>query len=199
MHMPATTSSACTATSPASSPSERVRDLFFNEHDIVATAEFCVRSLNECCEDPITVFGNLAIKAAITCTLTTRGLLPFSSDLRVLIPFSKMTASQLQALRDLASRLNGIHALRYKHHDGNLTVSSPIDSRRVFADAALVLFAVNALVLRAVAGHSVDVNTVLNVTQQRIVASLNVHRSQVATADELTRSFIARSVEVSKK
>lgn len=176
---------------PAPSPSERVRDLFFNEHDIVNTTEFCVRSLNDCCPDPMTVFGNVAIKAAISCTLTTRGLLPFSSDLRVIVPFSAMTAPQLQALRDLASTMHGINAMRYKHHDGNLTVSSPSNARRVFADAALVLFSINALVLRAVAGRNVDVNTVINVTQQRIVASLNVHRSQVATADELTRKYIA--------
>jgi hypothetical protein len=173
------------------SPSERVRELFFNEHDILATTECCVRSLSDCCADPITVFGNVAIKASITCTLTTSGLMPFSSDLRILVPFTAMTTPQLQALRHLASDMHGINALRYKHHDGNLTVSSSGDARKVFADAALVLFAVNALVLRAVEGRGVDVSTVINVTQQRIVASLNVHRSQVTTADELTRKYIA--------
>ena len=177
--------------SAAPSPSERVRDLFFNERDILATTELGVRSLSDCSADPITVFGNVAIKAAISCTLTTRGLLPFSSDLRVLIPFADMTTEQLHALRGLATSTQGADTMRYRHHDGNLTVSLPSDARRVFADAALVLFAVNALVLRAVEGRDVDASTVINVTQQRIIASINVHRSQLATADELTRRFIA--------
>jgi len=174
-------------------PSEQVRDLFFNAQDIIATTELCVRSLNDFCSDPITVFGNVAIKGAISCTLTTRGLLPFSSDLRVLVPFSAMTTTQLQALRVLASGLHRGEAMRYKHHDGNLTVSAPSDARRVFADASLVLFGINALVLRAIDGRGVDLHTVINVTQQRIVASLNVHRSQIAIADDLTRKYIASS------
>lgn len=180
------------------SPSERIRDLFFNERDILTTTEFGVRSLSDCTADPITVFGNIAIKNAVTCTLTTRGLLPFSSDLRVLIPFADMTDEQLQALRSLAAGMHGAEAMRYRHHDGNLTVSSPSDARRVFADAALVLFAVNALILRAVEGRGVDANTVINVTQQRIIASINVHRSQIATADDLTRRYLAERTSLAR-
>jgi hypothetical protein len=167
-----------------------VRDVFFDESHIQNTAEICVRSLNDCTEDPLTVFGNVAIRSAITCTLTPDGLLPFSSDLRVLIPFSRMTVAQLQVVRSIACSMQTVNTIRYKHLNGNVSISCSRDSGKVFADAALVLFAINALILRAVDGRDINVNTVINVTQQRVLASIHVHRSQLARADELTRLYI---------
>lgn len=171
-------------------PSVCVRDVFFDESHIQNTAEICVRSLNDCTEDPLTVFGNVAIRSAITCTLTPDGLLPFSSDLRVLIPFSRMTVAQLQVVRSIACSMQTVNTIRYKHLNGNVSISCSRDSGKVFADAALVLFAINALILRAVDGRDINVNTVINVTQQRVLASIHVHRSQLARADELTRLYI---------
>jgi hypothetical protein len=108
-----------------------------------------VRSLNDCYAGPVTVFGNVVIKTTINYTLTTRGLMPFSSDLHVLVPFTGITAPQLQVFRVLVSDMHGIDVMRYNHLDGNVTASSPNDSWRVFVDVALVLFGINALVLRA--------------------------------------------------
>jgi len=177
----------------AHSTSQRVLDLFFNPQDVLLTTELCVRSISDCVGDPLTVFGNLAIQTPVSCTLTSVGLLPFSSDMRVLVPFSRMTVAQLEGLRVLASSSNATHpaANRYKHQHGGLTVVCQGDSRRVFADAALILYAVNVLILRAVDGRFLDVGAVINVTQQRIIASIQVHRSQLALADDLTRKYLA--------
>jgi len=172
------------------SPSVRVRDVFFDQAHIEYTAEICVRSLSDCTDDPLTVFGNIAIRSAITCTLTPDGLLPFSSDLRVLIPFSSMTVNQLQVVRSIACSMQTVNAIRYKHLNGNVSISCSRDNGKVFADAALVLFAINALILRAVEGQEINVNTIINVTQQRILASIHVHRSQLARADALTRAYL---------
>jgi hypothetical protein len=169
----------------------RVRELFFQESHVQHTTELCVRSLSDCASDPLTLFGNVAIRSAISCTLTPEGLSPFSSDLRVVIPFSGMTVAQLQAMRDIAFSMHALDTMRYKHPNGTLSVSCPHDSGRVFVDAALVLFALNTLILRAVDGRNIDVATVINVTQQRVLASINVHRSQLARADELTRAYVS--------
>ena len=172
-------------------PNVRVRDFFFDEAHIERTAEICVRSLNDCVDDPLTVFGNVAIRTAVSCTLTPDGLLPFSSDLRILIPFSSMTVAQLEAVRVISSSMHAIDNIRYKHMNGSLSMSCPRDTDKVFVDAALVLFAINVLILRAVTGKSINANTVINVTQQRVLATIHVHRSQIARADVLTRAYIA--------
>ena len=177
--------------SPAERPNVRVRDVFFDEAHIERTAEICVRSLSDCVDDPLTVFGNVAMRTAVSCTLTPDGLLPFSSDLRILIPFATMTVAQLQAVRAISCSLNATETIRYRHLNGSLSLSCPRDTDKVFADAALVLFAINVLILRAVSGNGINVNTVINVTQQRVLASVHVHRSQIARADALTRAYVA--------
>jgi hypothetical protein len=174
-----------------SSPSLLVRDVFFDEAHIERTAELCVRSLSDCTDDPLTVFGNVAIRTAVSCNFTQDGLLPFNSDLRVRIPFSSMTVAQLHVVRSIAASTPSANTIRYKHLNGTLSVSCLGDGSKVFADAALVLFAINTLILRAVEGRTIDVGTVINVTQQRVLASINVHRSQLARADSLTRAYIA--------
>ena len=154
------------------------------------TTEVCVRSLSDTTADPITVFGNVAIRNPLTCTLTTDGLCPFSADLRVLIPFSTMTAAQLHVLRGIASEMHVLNTTRYKHPNGTFSASCPREPCKVFVDAAVVLYALNVLIVRAVDGLCIDMKTVVNVTQQRILASVNVHRSQVTRADELTRTYV---------
>jgi hypothetical protein len=177
------------------SASVRVRDIFFDEPNILRTTELCVRSLSDLTADPLTVFGNVAIRSAISCTLTPDGLSPFSSDLRVAIPFSGMSVEQLHAVRAITCSMHALDTMRYKHPNGTLSVSCPRDSGRVFADAALVIFGLNALIMRAVDGQHIDVATVINVTQQRVLASINVHRSQLARANELTCAYVtARTV-----
>jgi len=189
---PATATTHAAAAPAVRQPSAtvRVRDAFFGEQHVQHTAELCVRSLAECSGDPLTVFGNVAIRSAISCTLTPEGLSPFSSDLRIVMPFSGMTVAQLQVLRAIACDMHVLDTMRYKHPNGTLSVSCPRDCGKVFADAALVLFALNTLILRAVDGRCIDVATVINVTQQRVLASINVHRSQIIRADELTRKYI---------
>jgi hypothetical protein len=171
--------------------SELVRDTFFGENDVLLTTEILVRSLSDYTDDPLTAFGNLAIRNAITCTLTQDGLSPFSSDLRVLIPFGAMTAAQLHVLRDITSAISDLEVMYYKHPNGSCSVSCVRDAGKVFANVSLLLFALNALILRAVEGQAVDAQTVINVTQQRISATINVHRSQILEADARTRKFIA--------
>jgi len=173
------------------SASVQVRDAFFGEADALLTTELCVFSLIECTADPLTVFGNLAIRSGLSCILTTDGLSPFSADLRVLIPYKRMTVPQLHAVRAIARNMHEHNTTRYKHPNGNFSASCKRDSGKVFVDASIVLFALNVLILRAVDGRSLDVNTVINVTQQRVLATVNVHRSQLARADELTRSYVA--------
>ena len=173
------------------SASVRVRELFFDEQYILRTTELCVRSLSDCTADPLTVFGNVAIRSAISCTLTPDGLSPFHSDLRVVIPFAGMSVAQLHDVRAIACSMQALDTMRYKHPNGTLSVSCPRDCGRVFADAALVLFALNALIFRAVDGRNIDVATVINVTQQRVLASIHVHRSQLARANELTVAYVA--------
>jgi hypothetical protein len=172
-------------------PSVRVRDIFFDEAHIERTAEICVRCLSDYIDDPLTVFGNIAIRSPVSCTLTQNGLLPFAGDLRIVIPFSSMTVAQLQVVRSISCALHTADSIRYKHLDGTLSLSCPRDTDKVLIDAALVLFAINALILRAVEGHSINPTTVINVTQQRVLASIHVHRSQLARADSLTRAHIA--------
>lgn len=184
------TTHAAAAALPQPSATVRVRDAFFDEQHVQHTAELCVRSLADCSGDPLTVFGNVAIRSAVSCTLTPEGLSPFSSDLRIVIPFSGMTVAQLQVLRAIACDMHALDTMRYKHPNGTLSVSCPRDCGKVFVDAALVLFALNTLILRAVDGRCIDVATVINVTQQRVLASINVHRSQITSADELTRKYI---------
>lgn len=173
-------------------PSLRVRDVFFDEAHVERTAELCVRALSDCIDDPLTVFGNVAIRSAVSCTLTPDGLLPFSSDLRIVIPFSSMTVAQLQVVRAIAHGTHAVDAVRYKHLNGAISVSCSRDNDKVFADAALILFAINALILRAVDGHKINASTVINVTQQRVLASIHVHRSQLARAESLTRAYVAQ-------
>ena len=173
------------------SASEAVRDAFFGKDDVLLTTELCVRVLSDYTDDPLAAFGNVAIRNAITCTLTPDGLSPFSSDVRVVIPFSAMTVAQLHVLRGVTSDVGGSLVIFYKHPNGSCSVSCLRDTGRVFADASLLLFALNALILRAVTGRAVDAQTVINVTQQRILATINVHRSQIAAADALTRAFVA--------
>jgi hypothetical protein len=176
------------------SASVRVRDAFFGEADVLLTTELCVRSLSECTADPLTVFGNVAIRSALSCTLTTDGLSPFTADLRVLIPFHNMTVPQLHAVRDIATNMHELNTTRYKHPNGSFSASCPRDSRKVLIEPSVVLFAINVLILRAVDGRGIDVNTVINVTQQSILGCINVHRSQLARADELTRKYIATRI-----
>jgi len=178
-------------TARSASASVIVRDAFFGEDNVLLTTELCVRSLSECTADPLTVFGNVAIRSAVTCTLTTDGLSPFSADLRILIPFHGMTAPQLHAVRAIATNMHDLNVTRYKHPNGSFSASCPRDSRKVLVEAAVLLFAINVLILRAVASHSINTNTVINVTQQRILACVSVHRSQLARADELTRAYVA--------
>jgi len=169
----------------------RIRDAFFGESDALYSVELCVRALSDTTTDPITTFGNIAIRNPLACTLTTDGLCPFSADLRVLIRFSAMTVAQLNVVRAIAAEMNTLSTTRYKHPNGIFTASCPRDACKVFLDTAVVLYALNVLIVRAVDGLSVDVGTVVNVTQQRILASVNVHRSQVTRADELTRAYVA--------
>ena len=168
-----------------------MRDAFFDEAHIERTAEICVRSLSDYIDDPLTVFGNIAIRSSISCTLTQSGLFPFASDLRIFIPFSSMTVVQLQVVRSISYSLQATASIRYKHLDGTLSLCCPRDTDKVFVDAALVLFAINVLILRAVAGQSMNASTIINVTQQRVLASIHVHRSQLARADSLTRAYVA--------
>lgn len=179
------------STKSASSASVIVRDAFFCEDNVLLTTEVCVRSLSESTADPLTVFGNVAIRSAVTCTLTTDGLSPFSADLRIVIPFDRMTAPQLHAVRAIAASMQDMSVTRYRHPNGSFSASCPRDSRKVLVEPAVLLFAINVLILRAVAGHSIDTNTVINVTQQRILACVSVHRSQLARADDLTRAYVA--------
>jgi hypothetical protein len=174
----------------ASTASTRVRDAFFGEADALLTTEVCVRALSDTTPDPITVFGNVAIRNPLTCTLTTDGLCPFSADLRVMIPFSAMTVAQLRVLRGIASEMHVLNTTRYKHPNGTFSASCPRETCKVFVDASIVLYALNVLIVRAIDGLNIDVGTVVNVTQQRILASVNVHRSQVTRADELTRMYV---------
>ncbi len=191
-HMPAAETSADASADGASkSPSLRVREAFFDEPDVQRTAELCVRSLADCTADPLSVFGNVAIRSAISCTFTPDGLLPFSADLRVVVPFVDMSAAQLRVVRAIACSMRALDTMRYKHPNGTLSISCPRDSGRVFADAALVLFALNTLIVRAVDGRGVHLSSVINVTQQRILATVHVHRSLLARADALTRAFVA--------
>jgi hypothetical protein len=183
--------SALALSAGASSSSQLVCDLFFSERDICRTTELCVRALNDSTSDPLSAFGNTAIRTAVSCTLTTEGLAPFSSDLRVLIRFADMTAAQLHALRAVVGSMTSRATMRYRHNNGGLVVSCRRDSPKVFANAALVLFALNVLILRAVTGQAINVEAVINITQQRIIASINVHRSQLVAADKLTREYIA--------
>jgi hypothetical protein len=178
-------------------PSILVRNVFFDEAHIEHTAELCVRALSNFIDDPLTVFGNVAIRSPISCTLTQDGLLPFSSDLRILIPFSSMTVAQLQTVRSISCNTDSVNTIRYKHKNGKLTVSYPHDTNKVLVDAALVLFAINALIIRTLDGHNIHTSTVINVTQQRIIASINVHRSQLARADSLTRAYVAARAQTS--
>ena len=173
-----------------SSASTRVRDAFFDETDALLTTEICVRSLSDTTADPITIFGNVAIRNPLSCTLTTDGLCPFSADLRVLVPFSAMTVEQLRVLRAIAGEMHALNTTRYKHPNGTFSASCPRESCKVFVDASVVLYALNVLIVRAIDGLQIDVSTVVNVTQQRILASVNVHRSQVTRADELTRAYV---------
>ena len=175
----------------ASSASVIVRDAFFGEDNVLLTTELCVRSLSESTADPLTVFGNVAIRSAVTCTLTTDGLSPFSADLRIVVPFDRMSAPQLHALRAIAGSMHDMNVTRYKHHNGSFSASCPRDLRKVLVEPAVLLFAINVLILRAVAAHSIDTSTVINVTQQRILACVSVHRSQLARADDLTRAYVA--------
>lgn len=182
----------CTpSTKSAGSAGVIVRDAFFGEDNVLLTTELCVRSLSESTADPLTVFGNIAIRSAVTCTLTTDGLSPFSAELRIVIPFDRMTEPQLHAVRAIASNMHDLNVTRYKHPNGSFSASCSRDSRKVLVEPAVLLFAINVLILRAVASHSIDTNTVINVTQQRILACVSVHRSQLARADELTRAYVA--------
>jgi hypothetical protein len=179
------------STKSASSAAAIVRDAFFGEDNVLLTTELCVRSLSESTADPLTVFGNVAIRSPVTCTLSTDGLSPFSADLRIVIPFDRMTAPQLHAVRAIASSMHDMNVTRYKHPNGTFSASCPRDSRKVLVEPAVLLFAINVLILRAVASHSIDTNTVINVTQQRILACVSVHRSQLTHADNLTRAYVA--------
>lgn len=182
------------ATRARSSPCLLVRDVFFDEAHIEQTAEICVRGLSDCSDDPLTLFGNVAIRSPVTCTLTQDGLLPFNSDLRVRIPFSSMTVAQLHVVRSIAAATPPDNSVRYKHTSGSVSVSCLGDGSKVFADAALVLFAINTLIIRALDSRAINVATVINVTQQRVLASINVHRSQLARADALTRAYVAAHI-----
>jgi hypothetical protein len=181
---------ATNETARSASASVIVRDAFFGEDNVLLTTELCVRSLNGCKADPLTVFGNVAIRSAVTCTLTTDGLSPFSTDLRIVIPFHGMTAPQLHAVRAIATNMHDLNVTRYNHPNDSFSASCPRDSRKVLVEAAVLLFAINVLILRAVSSHSINTNTVINVTQQRILACVSVHRSHIARADELTRAYV---------
>ena len=176
---------------PGPTTTVRIRDAFFGESDALYSVELCVRALSDTTADPITTFGNVAIRNPLTCTLTTDGLCPFGADLRVLIPFSAMTVAQLNVVRAIATEMHTLNTTRYKHPNGMFSASCPRDACKVFLDTAVVLYALNVLIVRAVDGLSIDVATVVNVTQQRILASVNVHRSQVTRADQLTRAYVA--------
>ena len=52
-----------------------------------------------------------------------------------------------------------------------------------------MLFGINVLIIRAVGANRIAVDSVLNVTQQHIMATTSLHRSQIARATEMTRRY----------
>ena len=170
----------------------RIRDAFFGEDSIERTAHACVHSLSLVVSDPLTIFGNVAIQYPLNCTLTTDGFCPFRADYRIAIPYTSMSAAQLELMREIAAHVSGSRAsINCKHTNGTFSVSMAREDATVYAEAATVLFGINVLIIRAVGAQRIAVDSVLNVTQQHIMATTSLHRSQIARATEMTRRYQA--------
>jgi hypothetical protein len=168
----------------------RIRDAFFGKDSIQRTAHACVYSLSLVVSDPLTIFGNVAIQYPLNCTLTTDGFCPFRADYRIAIPYASMSAAQLELMREIAAHISGSSAsINCKHTNGTFSVSMAREDATVYADAATVLFGINVLIIRAVGAKRIAVDSVLNVTQQHIMATTALHRSQIARATEMTRRY----------
>lgn len=171
----------------------QIRDAFFGEESIQRTTHACVHALSLVSSDPLTIFGNVAIQHPLTCTLTTEGLCPFRADYRIVVPYTSMGGAQLALMREIADHISSSTAsVKCKHMNGSFSVSMAREGATVHADAATVLFGINVLIVRAVGAHAVPTDSVLNVTQQRIMATTSLHRSQIARATEMTRRFQAQ-------
>lgn len=172
----------------------QIRDAFFGEDSIERTTHACVHALSLVVSDPLTIFGNVAIQHPLQCTLTTEGFCPFRADYRILVPYASMSGAQLALMREVADRIGSSSApVNSRHTNGTFSVSMAREDATVYADAATVLFGINALIVRAVDGHAVPTDSVLNVTQQRIMATTRLHRSQIARAADMTRRYQARA------
>ena len=172
----------------------QIREAFFGEDSIERTTHACVHALSLVASDPLTIFGNVAIQHPLHCTLTTEGLCPFRADYRIVMPYASMSGDQLALMREIADRISGSAAsVNSRHTNGTFSVSMAREDATVYADAATVLFGINVLIVRAVRAHAVPTDSVLNVTQQRIMATTSLHRSQIARATEMTRRYEARA------
>lgn len=172
----------------------QIREAFFGEESVQRTTHACVHALSLVASDPLTIFGNVAIQHPLTCTLTTEGLCPFRADYRIVVPYASMNGAQLALMREIAEHISSSSSaasVKCKHMNGTFSVSMAREDATVYADAATVLFGINVLIVRAVGGHAVPTDSVLNVTQQRIMATTSLHRSQIARATEMTRRFQA--------
>jgi hypothetical protein len=160
-----------------------LRDAFFTHDSVQESVLRCIKSVSYHSSDPIVTFANVALKCPLSLTLTTTALCPFYDDVRIAIPYSCMTAAQLQVLEDMVRQLEQDKCLvNCTHMNGDFSVNAIRQGVRVHVDASLLLFAVSCLIERVTSAHDIDTDTVINVMQQRIACSVHLHRQQIDQA-----------------
>jgi hypothetical protein len=176
-----------------------IRDAFFTHDSVQDSILHCIKSISYHSSDPIVTFANVALKCPLSFTLTTNALCPFYDDVRIAIPYSCMTHSQLQVIQNTLVHLEDSKTLvNCTHMNGDFSVNAIRQGVRVHVDASLLLFAISCLIARVTSAHDIDTETVINVMQQRIACSVHLHRQQIDKARVLLQEHMAAQAALTK-
>jgi hypothetical protein len=188
------------ARAAAMTTSLALRDAFFTHDSVQESVLRCIKSVSYHSSDPIVTFANVALRCPLSLTLTTTALCPFYDDVRIAIPYSSMTAAQLQVLESMVAQLEQANSLvNCTHMNGDFSVNAIRQGVRVHVDASLLLFAVSCLIERVTSAHEIDTDTVINVMQQRIACSVHLHRQQIDQARVLLLQHTAAAQATKSK
>lgn len=168
-----------------------IRDAFFSHDSVQDSIRHCIKSISYHSSDPIVTFANVALRCPLSFTLTTNALCPFYDDVRIAIPYSSMTQTQLQVINNTLVQLEESNTLmNCTHMNGDFSVNAIRQGVRVHVDASLLLFAISCLIARVTSAHDIDTETVINVMQQRIACSVHLHRHQIEQAKVLLQQHM---------